>query len=178
MAIGTETKLSALFHDSASADRAYQAAIDRGYTRDDMTVAMTSDAREKHYPHGSTLATESEEGNLAAEGAGIGGGIGSVAGAIIGAIAAIGTTLFIPGLNLLIAGPLAAGLAGAGAGGLTGGLVGALIGLGMPEEEAKAYESGLQEGHIVLGVATRSNADADAIAADWRSCGATRVDRY
>lgn len=176
MAIGTETKITALFHDSHSADRAYQAALDRGYTRDDMTVAMTSEARETHFPEGSWR--EGEEGNLAAEGAGIGGGIGSVAGAIIGAIAAIGTSLFIPGLNLLIAGPLAAGLAGAGAGGLTGGLVGALVGMGMPEDDARAYESGLQEGHIVLGVTTRSGADADALASAWNTCGAVRVDRY
>lgn len=176
MATGLETKVSGLFQDSYTAEQAYQAVLDRGYTRDDLSVAMTSEGREKHYPEGTTV--EGERGNLAAEGAGIGGGIGSVTGAIIGAIAAIGTTLFIPGLNLLIAGPLAAGLAGAGAGGLTGGLVGALVGLGMPEEHAKVYETGLQEGHIVLSVTTRSKADAEAIAADWRSRGAVRVDRY
>ena len=37
-----------------------------------------------------------------------------------GIIAAIGTTLVIPGLGLVIAGPIAAGLAGAGAGSITG----------------------------------------------------------
>ncbi len=176
MATTTETKVSGLFRDRTTADKAYKMVIDRGYTRDDVTVAMTEEARNQHYPEGTRV--EVEEGNKAAEGAGVGGGIGTVTGLIVGAIAAIGTSLVIPGLNLIIAGPIAAGLAGAGAGGLTGGIVGALVGWGLPEHHAKEYETGLQEGHIVLGVTTRSDADAKSIESDWRSCGATRVDRY
>src|SRR5437879_5713335 len=49
----------------------------------------------------------------------------------------IWTSIAIPGLGVIIAGPLAAGLAGAGAGALTGGLVGAFVGWGIPEEHAK-----------------------------------------
>ena len=56
------------------------------------------------------------------------------------AIAAIGTSLVIPGLGLVVAGPLAAALAGAGAGGTAGGLIGALVGHGMPEDRTKKYE--------------------------------------
>jgi hypothetical protein len=54
---------------------------------------------------------------------------------------------------------LAAAFAGAGVGGLAGGLVGALVGSGVPEETAKAYESGLKEGGIVVGVQPRNEAD-------------------
>mgnify|MGYP003381339126 CR=1 FL=1 len=46
--------------------------------------------------------------------------------------------------GIVLAGPIAAGLAGAGAGGITGGLIGALIGSGIPEERAKVYESGVK----------------------------------
>lgn len=176
MAVLTHTRVSALFHNREQADRAYDVAMNRGYTRDDVSVVMTSETRERHYPHGSY--TEGDTGSKVAEGAGIGGGIGTVAGAIIGAIAAVGTTLVIPGLNLLIAGPLAAGLAGAGAGALTGGLVGALVGWGMPEEYAREYESGLQAGNIVLSVEARNESDAQAIERDWKAIGASRVDRY
>ncbi len=176
MATTTQTKVSALFQDRDSADKAYQSVIDRGYSSDDLNVAMTEEAKHQHYPEGKGVVVE--EGNKAAEGAGVGGGIGTITGGVIGAIAAIGTTLVIPGLNLLIAGPLAAGLAGAGAGGLTGGLIGALIGWGMPEQNAKEYESGLKEGNIVIGVTTRSEADAHAIEGDWKASGAARVDRY
>ena len=93
-----------------------------------------------------------------------GGGVG----ATLGAIAAIGTTLALPGLGLLIAGPIAAALAGGGAGALTGGLVGALIGHGIPEEQAKQYEQGIREGGIVMGVQPRSDEDADYFENNWR----------
>ena len=43
------------------------------------------------------------------------------------AVAAAGTSLAIPGLGVVIAGPLAAALAGAGAGAATGGLLGAQV---------------------------------------------------
>jgi hypothetical protein len=42
---------------------------------------------------------------------------------------------------VIIAGPLATGLAGAGAGGIAGGLVVFLVGSGIPEERARIYES-------------------------------------
>lgn len=81
-----------------------------------------------------------ETGTHAADGAGIGGAVG----AALAAIAAVGTSLAIPGLGLVVAGPLAAALAGAGAGGATGGLLGALIGAGIPEHRAKVYDAGLR----------------------------------
>ena len=84
------------------------------------------------------------------------------------AIAAIGTTLALPGLGLLIAGPIAAGLAGAGAGGATGGLIGALIGAGMPEERVKEYEEGIKKGGIMMGVTPRNPEDADYFEEDWK----------
>jgi hypothetical protein len=162
--------VTGLFRDRESADRAYQAAIDRGYTRDDLNVAMSKETRETY--------GDLEPGNKAMEGAGTGGAIGSVAGGLIGAVAAIGTTLVLPGLGLWIAGPLAAGLAGAGAGGLTGGLIGALVGWGIPEEDAKEYERGIREGGTVIGVSPRGDEDATALETAWRGHGASRVDRY
>ena len=87
---------------------------------------------------------------------------------MLAAVAAIGTSVAIPGLGLLVAGPLAAGLAGAGAGGLTGGLVGALIGSGIPEERARAYDEGVRSGGIVMGVNARSDEDAEYFERDWR----------
>jgi hypothetical protein len=45
-----------------------------------------------------------------------------------------------------------AALAGAGAGGAVGTLTGALVGMGIPEYEAKRYESYLAEGGALLSV--------------------------
>ena len=136
-----------IFETKQGAEKAYQDALDAGYTPTDINVFMSEDSRKRYYD--SVLI---KEGSKASEGMGIGGATGAVAGGIIAAITALGTNLVIPGLGLVIAGPLAAALAGAGAGAVTGGLVGSLVGWGIPEDKAKVFESGIKSGGIVLGV--------------------------
>jgi len=81
----------------------------------------------------------------------------------LAAIVAVGSTIVLPGLNLVIAGPIAAALAGAGAGAATGGVIGALIGAGIPEYRAKVYEAGILGGGLLLGVETKSDEEADQL---------------
>lgn len=158
--------VTGLFRDRDSAELAYQSVADRGYGRDDVNVVMSDDTRKRYFSDGSSAQTEL--GSKAAEGAGIGSAIGGTLGALAAGIAAVGTSLAIPGLGLVIAGPLAAALAGAGAGGLTGGLVGALIGAGIPEERVKHYETGIKEGGILMGVKPRSKEDAEYLSQTWK----------
>jgi hypothetical protein len=94
---------------------------------------------------------------------------------VLAAIAAVGTTLFLPGINLVIAGPIAAALAGAGAGGATGGLIGALIGAGIPEYRAKVYEAGLRGGGILIGVEGRTDEEIDRLEELLDELGAENV---
>ena len=157
--------VTGLFRDRESAARAYQSASSRGYTTDDINLAMSDETRKQHFGGGTTT----ELGNKAAEGAGVGGAIGGTVGAIAAAIAAVGTSLAIPGLGIVIAGPAAAALAGAGAGAAAGGLVGALVGWGIPEERVKHYEQGIKEGGILMGVRPRSADDAKYFSQDWRT---------
>jgi hypothetical protein len=158
------TMVTGLFRDRDSAERAYQAVTDRGYSRDDVNLVMTDETRKRHFDGGA----QTELGNKAAEGAGIGGAIGGTLGAIAAAVAAVGTSIAIPGLGLVVAGPVAAALAGAGAGAATGGLVGALIGWGIPEERVKRYEEGVKQGGILMGVKPRSDQDAAYFEQTWR----------
>ena len=160
------------FSDRDSAEQAYNSMTSRGYKQDDINLMMSDDTRKKYFSDADTAL-----GSKAMEGAGTGGAIGGVAGAILGAVAAIGTSVLLPGLGLVIAGPLAGALAGAGAGGLTGGLVGALIGAGIPEEHAKAYESDVKNGHIVMGLTPRSQEDADYLANEWKDYKGERITR-
>jgi hypothetical protein len=111
----------------------------------------------------------------AAAGAGIGGAVGGVVGAVLAAIVAVGSTIFLPGLNLVIAGPIAAALAGAGAGGATGGVIGALIGAGIPEYRAKVYEAGLRSGGILLGVEAKSDEEVEKLEELLTAIGAEHV---
>lgn len=159
--------VTGLFYDRDSAESAYQTLSERGYTRDDVNLVMSDEARKKHFP-GDTTAT-TELGTKAAEGAGIGGATGGAIGAVLAAITAAGTSIAIPGLGIVIAGPLAAAAAGAGAGAATGGLLGALIGWGIPEERVKRYESGLKEGGMLMGVKPRSEDDAVYFEEQWRA---------
>ena len=155
--------MTGLFNDKESSESAYKSLRDRGYSDDEINVIMSDDTRKKYYGNDP----DSDLGSKAAEGTGVGGAIGGTLGAIIGGIAAIGTNLVLPGLGLVVWGPLAAALAGAGAGGLTGGLVGALVGWGIPEDRAKLYESGIKSGGTVLGVTPRSPEDADYLEKEW-----------
>jgi len=75
----------------------------------------------------------------------------------LGLLAGIGA-LAIPGLGPFIAaGPIMAALSGSAVGGSLGLLLGALVGAGIPEYEAKKYETGLKQGHILLSVHTRTD---------------------
>ena len=157
--------VTGLFRDKDSASAAYDAAIERGYTPNDLNLVMSDETRSRHF---GGSADHTELGNKAAEGAGVGGAIGGTVGAVAAAVAAIGTALVLPGIGLVVAGPLAAAFAGAGAGAAAGGLVGALIGWGIPEERVHRYEAGVKSGGILMGLRSRNVNDASHIEASWK----------
>ncbi|TAL65472.1 MAG: hypothetical protein EPN84_01505 [Legionella sp.] len=140
---------SELFTDKASAEAAYRQALQSGYTDKDINVIMSEGSKKKYF---DSVLVEKVPGNDALEGAGVGGTLGAAVGGSLAAIAAIGTNIVFPGVGLVVAGPLAAGLAGAGAGAISGGLMGALVGWGIPEDKAKIYEKGIKDGGIVLAI--------------------------
>ena len=152
-----------MFNDRPSAEREYTALGARGYSSKDINVLMTEEGRKRHFGEG---APNTELGTKALEGAGVGGGIGAVAGGTLAAIAAA-ATLAIPGVGLIVAGPIAAALAGAGAGAVAGGVIGGLVGAGIPEERVKNYESELKKGGILLGVKPRTAEDRAYFEREW-----------
>ena len=158
--------VTGLFNDRESAERAYQSVTNRGYDTNDVNLLMSDETRKKHFS--SRDVSDTELGNKALEGAGAGSAIGGTVGAIIAVVAAA-ATLAIPGLNIVAAGPIVAALTGAGAGGLAGGLIGALVGWGIPEDRAKAYESGIKKGGIVMGVNPRTDEDAEYFEREWKN---------
>lgn len=154
--------MSGTFQDRESAESAYQALIRRGYKPDEIHVIMSEDTRKKYY------AGAPEVGSKAAEGGMTGAAVGGTVGAIAGALAVAGT-LAIPGLGIVLAGPVAAALAGLGAGAATGGIIGALVGAGIPEERAKLYKADVEKGGIVVGVRPRSVEDATYFEKEWNT---------
>jgi hypothetical protein len=159
--------VTGLFKSKVAAEAAVDALLKRGFTRDDISVLMSDETRSKHF------ALQSR--THAADGLGIGAAAGGTVGAVLAAIAAVGSTLFLPGLNLVIAGPIAAALAGLGAGGAAGGLIGALIGAGIPEYRAKVYEAGIRGGGILIGVEVHVDEEVNRVEELLDELGAEHV---
>jgi hypothetical protein len=155
------------FKTRVAAEAAVDAIIKRGYTRDDISVLMSDATKSKEFAI--------ETGTRTADGLGIGAAVGGGVGAVLAAIAAVGTNILLPGLGLVVAGPLAAALAGAGAGGAAGGLIGALVGAGIPEHRAKVYDASLRSGGILIGVEAKADQDADQLEKLLDELGAEHV---
>lgn len=170
-ATSTRKMVTAVFRDRQQSNRAYQWLLTRGYRDDDINVLMSVKTRSEFTADEKTV----EVGSRAAEGVATGGAIGTTVGAVAAAIAAIGTSIVVPGLGLAVAGPIAAALAGAGAGAVVGGAVGGLIGLGVPESNARAYETVLAEGGVVLGVVARNDDDIEIIKESFKDHGGENI---
>lgn len=165
--MATNTLVTGLFSTRVATEAAVDVLIKRGYSRNDISVLMSDATKNKEF----ALQARTH----AADGAGIGGAVGGVVGATLAAILAVGTSIALPGIGLVIAGPIAAALAGAGAGGATGGIIGALIGVGIPEHRAKVYDAGLRGGGILLGVEAKSEEEADKLEVLLGDMGAAHV---
>ena len=170
----SRSMLTGIFSDRESAEKAYHTLHDRGYTNEEINLIMSDDTRKKYF---ADSIIGDEFGSKVGTGAGAGSIIGGTVGAIIAIVVAVGTSIIIPGLGLVIAGPLAAGLAGAGAGIVTGGILGALVGAGMTDEHAKLYESGVKEGKIVMGVFPRTDEEAELLEQNWKENNAQEIHR-
>ena len=169
--------VTGLYTSPEAANKAYQGLTERhGYKSDDINVMMSDETRRKYYGD-VTPGTELSGGTKAAAGAGTGGAIGGGVGAALAAIFAVGSSVAIPGLGLVVAGPIAAALMGAGAGAATGGIIGALVGAGIPEDRAAAYDRGIRSGGIVIGTRPRDDKHAAELERDFSSYGGTDIYR-
>ena len=169
---GDPRTVTGLFGDSESVERAYQSVVQRGYDIGDVNVVMSDDTRKRYFSDDRQIKTEL--GSKAAEGGELGGPTGGRISIIIPVLAA-GAVLALPGLGLILAGPIAAALAGAGAAGLAVGLIGALSDWGIPEERVRQYEAGIHDGGILMGVKARSDEDARHIEQQWKAIGGQHV---
>lgn len=163
-----EGTVTGVFRTRDDAEKAYNSLLSRGYNADQIILLMSDKTHREQFKESDR---KTEMGSKAAEKAGVGSAIGGTTGAVVGAIAAIGTAVALPGLGLVVAGPIVAGLAGAGAGGIAGGLIGALVGSGIPKEDAESYQGALNQGGIVVGVVPKSEEEGVLIGEEWRRYG-------
>jgi hypothetical protein len=147
-----------VFENRDDAERAIRQLKDAGFSSDQIGVAM----RDRN-AQGQLVE---DTGTHAAEGAVTGAVGGGILGGLAGLLIGIGA-LVIPGIGPVVAGGAlatafgtAAGtaVAGAGIGAAAGGNVGALVGMGVPEEEARYFETGFRSGGILVSVNAENRA--------------------
>ena len=116
-----------------------------------------------------------EKSTKSPEGAATGTATGAIIGGALGWLTGIGA-LAIPGVGPFIAaGPIMAALAGLGAGATLGGATGALVGLGIPEFEAKRYESLVKQGKILVSIFCENSEAAERAKFLMKACNAEGV---
>ena len=133
-----------LFETRAELETAINALLSEGFRDRDISALLPDVNSTKQVAH--------EKHTKAPEGAFVGATAGGAVGGALGLLAGLGA-IAIPGIGPFIAaGPIMALLAGAGVGGAVGTLAGSLVGLGIPEYEAKRYESFINAGGALLSV--------------------------
>lgn len=138
----------------------------RGIAGNNLSLLMSDRTREQFFAPVSSTKTP--------EGATTGGLSGGLLGALIGGLAMVGS-ITVPGLGLLVAGPIVGALAGGAIGSATGSLIGALVGAGIPEYEAKYYEDALKENGKILLVAHVPHEQSREIKAVFERYGAHQI---
>jgi hypothetical protein len=156
-----------IVHNRAQAEKIVDDLKCAGFSNNDISVLFPDKTGTRDFAH--------EQNTKAPEGAMAGGATGLAAGGILGWLTGIGT-LAIPGLGPFIAaGPIMAALSGAALGGAVGGLVGALIGMGLPEFEAKRYESKVKSGNILVSVHSENSDQSDRAKEIFEQAGAEDI---
>lgn len=130
-----------VFADRALAERALDDLHRAGFNDDDIGFVVRN-------------VTNSEiEPDIVQKETAAGAATGAVGGGVIGGLVGAAGALLIPGIGSALAGGiLVATLGGAALGAVTGGFVGALTGLGIPEEEARYYQSEFETGRTIVTV--------------------------
>jgi len=141
MAVSTPSTVVGVFHQENRAQEAVRALRQAGFREEQISVLGRHQGQDKD--------TKQEGTHV-----GAGAVTGAAAGAGIAALWSLGISFgVIPVIGpILAAGPIAAALLSAAGGAAAGGLLGALVGLGIPEEDAKYYESEVHAGHFLVTV--------------------------
>lgn len=130
-----------VFEHREDADRAVDDLRRAGVRDEDIGFAVRGED--------TRLFTDDTPGTAAGEGAATGMLTGGVLGGLVGAAA----SGLIPGFGPVIAaGILSTILGGAAVGAAAGGMLGALMGLGIPEDEARYYQSEFEAGRVIITV--------------------------
>lgn len=149
-ASAAERTISAIFKEQQQIDSVIRRLLDRGISRDDISVVG------KNFHSETKIAGFITKKDVILGGLRQGAIFGSIFGSALALLTGIGV-LFVPFVGTLVAaGPLGAALLGAASGAIAGsagaGLVSAFVALGIPEEKAAVYQTRIEAGEFLLAV--------------------------
>jgi hypothetical protein len=169
------TAVFCIVNDRPKAEAILEDLRTAGFSSEDISVLLPDKEGTRDFAH--------EKHTKAPEGAATGAVTGGAMGGALGWLAGIGA-LAIPGVGPFVAaGPILAALSGAAIGATTGGIAGSLIGMGIPELEAKQYETKIKGGNVLMSVHAEDSKERDRAkeifkrhnASDISSAGETGV---
>ncbi|MCC2658617.1 MAG: hypothetical protein K0Q76_3725 [Panacagrimonas sp.] len=157
-------RVTGLFIDQNSIERAYQSVTERGYAPSEIDLLMSEAARRQFFPARCANAKAGDSPDRSRLRVSSNGR----ARAQAAMAAAFGRSVPLPGLSLVIAGPLAAALAGAGSPIAMSGLSATLSEWNIPEMRVKGYEAALKQGKVLIAVKPRTVADGNHFEQAWK----------
>ena len=162
------TAVFGIFKSRAEIEHAVDRLKADGFRHSDISVLLPDPQSSQNFAH--------QKGTKAPEGATAGASSGLAIGGVLGWLAGIGA-LAIPGIGPFVAaGPIIGAITGAGIGGTVGGLTGALIGFGIPEYEAKRFETYVRDGGMLISVHVDDSNWADKAKQILEASGAQDID--
>ena len=157
------------------------------FENEDRTIAALNDLKAAGFnaEHVSVVAKDkrtmqnvADKTETTADGAAAGAVTGTIFGGLAGLAVGV-SALVIPGIGPIVgAGIIGSTLAGAGIGAATGGLVGALAGQGIPEEDARGYETHVSEGRVLVTVGAETDQQVREAERILHSAGGADVRGY
>ncbi len=150
-----ERTISAMFKDQQQIDGVIRRLLDRGISRDDISVVG------KNFHSETKIAGFITKKDVILGGLRQGAIFGSIFGSALALLTGVGV-LFVPFVGTLVAaGPLGAALLGAASGAIAGsagaGLVSAFVALGIPEDKAAVYQTRIEAGEFLVAVEVPAN---------------------
>lgn len=160
--------ITCIFDSVKDAETACTELINRGYKPEEITVIMSNETQDRNFGyHNQEVAPAT---NILKDT-----GIETAIGAIVGVVAALGSLVAVPGIGLIVGGPLLTALSEENRTDFYSNITETLLAAGIPEEQAIYYESSLLNGGIVIGVAPRNPEDRKAIVDEWNYYRAKQI---
>jgi cation transport regulator ChaB len=143
-----ERTVTAIFKEREQIDNVIRRLLDRGISRDDISVVG------KNFHSETKIAGFITKKDVILGGLRQGGIFGSIFGSALALLSGVGV-LFVPFVGTVVAaGPIGAALLGAASGAIAGaagaGLVSAFVAWGMPEEKAAIYQTRIEAGDFMV----------------------------